>query len=866
MLSSSMGIRNFAALSETQKKQSLLRRMLVLHGLLLFCLLLIVSRLLDLQVLQHSAYFAKAQKQQYGGVVLPARRGEILAESTLTGETSILATNITLDLVYVDPLITDDPTYVAETLADILVTDDYDKACRAGDTQACPRELMPYYPQAFDLLSLIRKMGSGSLLEPLPEDLTIHPLSDPQPPDITEVRRQFARDLEKKISSKRVTFVPLQYGATKDMMQGVEKLQLPGITVVDDAQLIYADPEEIDQSRLRSEATALSPVLGTDVDTLVSNLSSRPLRYVPVFRQVPPELSLKIKQAQLDSVKATDAKKEQAASNKQTTQQIDAIADPLRSVALVPEHWRYYPDGTIASQVVGFLNTNQEAQYGIERTFDSLLRGQEGVIHTVNAEQGGEVVRADDNIVDPKDGDSIVLTIDPFIQKEVESILDKGVEAYQADSGQAIVMDPYSGKILAMANSPTFDRNNYANVYDKEPIMITPGNLKNIVVEIYDPKTNARVVSAFLFQGPSIFTPEGRAALPDKTRQALEVIASQYDLHDFARYYLYTGPNPDDNTRTEVFPTTISGAWLKYKNTIGVGAYLNRTVQEIYEPGSVMKPITMAIAVDNGEVSADDTYNDVGPVQVDEYTIKNALLVYYGKVTMSNCIEFSINTCMTSVSQKLGKKLFPRMLEKFGFGRVTGIELDDELPGDIPKGNWSNSLLATAAFGQGVSVTPLQMITAFSAIANGGLLVKPMIIDRILHTDGSVDKTQPQVVDRVLTVDTTQTLNTILISSAEKGFAKTGKPDGYRVAAKTGTSQMAGPGGRYETGTGAVINSFMGYAPVDHPRFIVLVKYDRPRSAASVFAESTAAPSFKEIMSFLFKYYGIPPDETNGRK
>ncbi len=861
MLRSSMGLRALTALSETQKKRSLLRRMLVLHGLLGFCLLLIVSRLMDLQVIQHSVYYAKAQKQHYGGVVLPARRGEIFGESSRTGETSILATNITLDLVYVDPLITDDPTFVAETLSDILVTEEYDKACRAGDARNCPRELLPFYPEAFDILSLVRRASSGALLEPLPEDLTVRPLSDPQPPDITEVRRQFARTLEQKLRSKRVNFAPLQYGAQRDTMKAVDALHIPGITVVADAQLVYANPEEIDQSRRVAFASQLAPLLGVDADSIADKLTSRPLRYVPVFRQVPPALSLKIKQAELQSLKASDAKRAQAAKDKRPQQEIDNIHDSLRSVALIPEHWRYYPDGTIGSQVVGFLNANQEAQYGIERTFDSLLRGQEGLIRTINAERGGQVVRTDDNVVDPKDGDSIVLTIDPFIQREVERVLDQGVKNYKADSAQAIVMDPFTGRVLAMANAPTFDRNDYGAVYQKEPLLVTSDKLENIVVEIYHPKTNVRLVRDFLFPGPNIFTPEGRAKLPEKTRTALEEMAKQYNLEDYARYYLYMDNDSENNARTEIFPTTISGAWLKYKNSIGVGAYLNRTIQEIYEPGSVMKPITMAIAVDNGEVSPDDTYNDTGPVQVDEYTIKNALLIYYGKVTMTNCIEFSINTCMTSVSEKLGKKLFPRMLEKFGFGKVTGIELDDELTGEIPKGNWSNSLLATAAFGQGVSATPLQMVTAFSAIANGGQLVRPMLIDRILHADGTVEKEETHIIDRVLTPETTNTLTAMLVSSGDKGFARKGKPAGYHIAGKTGTSQIAGLGGRYETGTGSAVNSFMGYAPVSHPRFIVLVKYDRPKFQQTVYAESTAAPTFKEIMAFLLKYYGIPPDE-----
>jgi cell division protein FtsI/penicillin-binding protein 2 len=312
----------------------------------------------------------------------------------------------------------------------------------------------------------------------------------------------------------------------------------------------------------------------------------------------------------------------------------------------------------------------------------------------------------------------------------------------------------------------------------------------------------------------------------------------------------------------EVFPTSVKGIWLKYKNNIGVGAYLNRAVQEIYEPGSVMKPITMAIALDQGEVTPDLIYDDKGPVQVDTYTINNALLKFYGKVTMTNCLEFSINTCMTSVSARLGKKLFHHMIEKFGFGRVTGIELDDELTGEIrPWRTWSNALLATSAFGQGISATPLQVVTAFSALANGGKLMRPTIIDSIIHADGTVDKNEPQIVDQVLTQQTSQTITAMLVSSANNGFAKRGKVKGYTIAGKTGTSQIAGPGGRYEAGTGSTVGTYMGYAPATNPRFIILVKLDRPKNKLIAYGESTAGPLFHDVAEFMLKYYGIPPDE-----
>ncbi len=194
---------------------------------------------------------------------------------------------------------------------------------------------------------------------------------------------------------------------------------------------------------------------------------------------------------------------------------------------------------------------------------------------------------------------------------------------------------------------------------------------------------------------------------------------------------------------------------------------------------------------------------------------------------------------MTSVSKKLGRKLFYNELRRFGFGAPTGIELDNELPGELRHWReWSDALLATAAYGQGVSATPLQVITAFAAIANGGKLMKPTVIDEIRNSDGTVDKVLPRAVEQVIKPETAATMTAMLVG-------------------KTGTSQIAGPGGRYEEGTGSTTATYAGYAPADDPKFVILVKFDRPKK--EVFGSYSAAPVFGEITRFMLEYYGLPP-------
>lgn len=830
--------------SETHKRRSFERRVLVLNAFWVVVVLIIVARLIELQLVRGSEYSAAAQAQHFGGVVLPAKRGEVLGVNSKTGETNIFATNTTLDLVYVDPLITDDPAAAAGTLSQILLTPEFHDACSQG-LDSCPRELIPFYSAAFDPLQQLKIRQSGAILEPLPPGQL--PASILKLPNLVQARDSFAHDIERRISEKRVTFAPIKYGATKLEMTAAEKLDIPGVTVSRGQSLISADPEEINQSLADEFAGKLAGALQMDAKVIRPLLHTRPLRYIEIMRRLPLALSRKILEA-----KTASAKEELAKVQKDPKRNVADLNYPLRGIALIPEHWRFYPDTTIASHVIGFLNTNQEAQYGIERTYDPQLRGKEGLINTVSDPKGGQILRPEQTIVDPQDGDSVVLTLDRTIQKEVETVLDKAVKTSKATSGQAIVMDPYTGRVLAMANAPLFNSNDYSLVNQKEPISIDANNQQKIVVEVFNPETHARVVKDYK---DHVLTASGRQLLPPKVRKTLEDLEQLYTLQDLARYYQYIGVN----TRREIFATDRPDVWLKFKNDLGIGAYLNRTIQEIYEPGSVMKPLNMAIAIDQGEVTPYDTYDDFGTVQVDDYQIDNNDHHHYGHVTMTNCLEFSINTCMTSVSARLGPKLFYSELQRFGFGQITNIELEDELPGEVrPWREWSRSLLATTAFGQGISVTPMQIITAWSALANGGKLMRPTIIDRIIHADGTVEKTEPHLVDQVITPAASDTITAMLVSSATRGFAKSGRPSGYRIAAKTGTSQIAGPGGKYETGTGATFATYAGYAPVDHPRFVVLVKIDRPK--VGIQGATVAGPIFKEIAAFLFNYYGLPPD------
>ncbi|MBI5071875.1 penicillin-binding protein 2 [Candidatus Falkowbacteria bacterium] len=295
----------------------------------------------------------------------------------------------------------------------------------------------------------------------------------------------------------------------------------------------------------------------------------------------------------------------------------------------------------------------------------------------------------------------------------------------------------------------------------------------------------------------------------------------------------------------------------EYAKVEDINIYNNPAVFSQYEPGSIFKAITMAAALDVGKITPTTTYVDEGEIKVDDRTIKNSDLQAYGTQTMTQVLEMSLNTGAVFAVAQIGPDIFKKYVEDFGFGTETGIELDFENSGSISsldkKGKiWS----ATASFGQGISVTPIQVVTAFSAIANGGKLVKPYIVDRIIKSDGEVIKTEPKVVRQAISGRTSALLGGMLVSVIENGHGKRAGVPGYYVAGKTGTAQVAKKDGSgYEKDV--TIGSFIGFAPVEDPRFVMLTKIDHPRS--TIWAEATAAPLFGEIAKFMLNYLKVPP-------
>lgn len=286
--------------------------------------------------------------------------------------------------------------------------------------------------------------------------------------------------------------------------------------------------------------------------------------------------------------------------------------------------------------------------------------------------------------------------------------------------------------------------------------------------------------------------------------------------------------------------------------------YNNWAVYDSYEPGSVMKSIAMAIAIDQGKVTPDTLYDDKGEVKfAGGFVVKNSDLKAHGIVDMKEVLSSSLNTGMIFATSEVNNKIFEEYMKNYGFGEKTGLLIEQEGSGDISALSKSGDIYkATASYGQGLSVTPLQMVSAINAIANQGELMKPYIVKEIRYINGDKKEFNPNTLRRVINKSTAAQISGMMVHVVDVGHSKKAGVEGYYVAAKTGTAQVANPNtGRYYTDR--TIHTVVGFAPNENPKFTMITKLNYPKTAA--FAESTAAPLFGEIAKFLLEYYQIAP-------
>ncbi len=721
---------------------------------------IIITRLFYLQIIRGEYYQTQAEKDHQAQTELPARRGEIFIQDYHSGDKFRVATNTTLNLLFADPTLIKNKELVANTIAEIIFDEQEEREKEQKRIQ--------------------------ELRKTLPADASEELLAQLNTSTTEQLYQKFHQNLLEAISAEKRAQILLSSDLPENAQTDITNRGLPGIEATEGK--LYAYPPQI--SDYKEAASFLSPYLNIPKARLERILIGQN-RYVVLKKKLPPELAERISE-----IKNNDENED------------------FIGINMKEEYYRYYPEETLAANVLGFVDHNGNGQYGIESSFNKELEGKKGIFQT-KIDSTGRHITVGDSIIEPAvNGSNITLTIDRSIQMVVEEKLAQRVNAYNADSGQVIVMEPETGKIIAMAHYPSFDPNNYNSVFATEIINLTPEQVEQLV---------------------PLDEEDSRFAFYRNT--------ATYDKYDVFK-------------EVDEFGNTV---YKRFKNFFGPEVYQNKTVSGIYEPGSVMKSIAMAIALDDKDVTPNETFLEDGPIKVDEFEIRNSLDKYRGIQTMTNVLEQSSNTGMAYVARKVGRTLLYNYYKQFGFSERTDIEFDNEHAGQLEHSSqWAESELVTRSFGQGVAVTPIQMITAYAALANDGILMKPYIVQEVENQDGKITKTEPKILHRVIDEKTAETITAMLVSAVENGVANHAQVPGHFVAGKTGTSQTYKHGKPLE-GPGTTITSFAGYAPVDDPKFVVLVKIDRPR--ADIWGSTVAAPLFADIADYLFKYYSLPADK-----
>lgn len=731
------------------------------------CMTILVLRLFQLQILDNEYYQNLATQSQSGSLELPAQRGEILIKDKSSKEEFALATNTTLNLIFADPTLIKDPQYVAEKLIPLLYNIEDERAKDNERIEKLSRKLP----------ADITEKEKTKLLKPLTDE---------------ELSKQYKDEFLKEISEKRRSQILLGENVDQENLDKLKILGAAGIEIKD--KNVYAYPPQIGNP----EAVAAQIADAVQIPTKrLAKILKGENRYVILKRKLLPDVS--------DAIK------------KMFKEDKDKL---LSGLGMQEESFRYYPEGTLAASLLGYVNHENQGEYGIESTFDTELSGVAGKFQSKKDSIGRQITVGDSLLQPAINGDTILLTIDRSIQSKTEKLLEEGVKEYDAESAQAIVIEPKTGKIMAMATYPTFDPNKYGQAFKKKEIQFTPENMKNLT--------------------------------PTKTAGIYYYYTQKTELD---RFIVFEEKDQEGNVH-----------YYRYENLVGPEVYHNKIVSWPYEPGSSFKPIVMSMGLDDGDITPNTTYNDVGPIKVDynkytgeyDFEIKNST-GYYGLINMSVVLEKSLNTGMTFIAKKIGPALFYSYLKKYGFMDRTDIEMDTEAVGKIEYfENWTESELATHAFGQGLTVTMIQMAQAYCALSNGGVIMKPYLVEEIRHPDGTTTTFEPQEVRRVISEDTSSKIITMLVNSTERGFATKGQVPGHFVSGKTGTSQTY-KGGRALFGKGTTIGTFAGFGPIEDPKFVIIIKYDYAKK--SEWGSDTAGPTFSKLAEFIFDYLNIPPDK-----
>jgi len=501
---------------------------------------------------------------------------------------------------------------------------------------------------------------------------------------------------------------------------------------------------EKDKKITREEiAEKLSQILGISKETILAKLNKRlsngqPVGCVTIARRIEKEQGNKIRELKLPGIVVSQDTK------------------------------RYYPNGNFLAHVLGNTDIDGNGRAGLEYYYNDVLKGVPGRFMGETDKFFKELPYRLATYIPPQNGNDIVLTIDQYIQYYTEKALEKGLKEYKAKQITAIVMDPKTGEILAMANKPDYDPNN--------PV-------KGSVEE-------------------------------------------------------------------------------------AVKSWKNRAVNDSFEPGSVLKILTAAAAIEENVVTDNDKFVCNGSIKVADRIIRCWKRTGHGIQNFTNILENSCNVGFVMLGERLGKEKLHKYFELFNLGKKTGIDYPGEAVGKVRDINRVGPVeLATESFGQGISVTPIQFISILGAIANEGKMMQPHLVKRIIKTDDEgnitvVKEFQPKLIKQTISPQTANKLLLMLESVVKNGAAQKAYIEGYRIGGKTGTAQKV-IDGRYAPSK--YISSFAAIAPIDDPKVVVFLSIDEP-DPSNYYAGSTAAPLTRELLEDILRYLNVPPKYTSDSK
>jgi cell division protein FtsI (penicillin-binding protein 3) len=494
------------------------------------------------------------------------------------------------------------------------------------------------------------------------------------------------------------------------------------------ADSVFADPSKIDN--VEEAAAQLAAVTGQPKKAIAQQIA-KAKNFCWVARMITPAQSEQIKNLKMEGV------------------------------YLIQEPKRFYPNKELAGHLIGFVGMDSNGLEGLEMRYDSYLRGEPEKILWGRDARGKKLYLPERAVTGKKDEQlSLVLTLDSRIQHAVESNLKEAVLRTRARGGFIIVMDPRTGEILAMANSPVFNPNAYASA-------------------------------------------------------------------------------TADNKR-------------------------NKAITDCFDPGSTFKPFLVAAAIEEGVVKEEDRFNcENGAYRVANATFHEANRKRHGVLTVREILKYSSNIGSVKISEKLGREKFHRYIKDFGFGQKTNIEMPGEISGLLrPWQNWTQVDTSTVAFGQGISVTAIQLVSALSAIANDGVLMQPHIVKKFIDVNGeTVREFAPTAVRRVISADTARRITTMLtnVVGEQGGTGKNAALVNVDVAGKTGTAQKF-DFAQKRFSSERVRTSFMGFFPAEAPRFVMLISIDEPQ--LHKWGGEAAAPVFKSISQQIIRCFEPDIGET----